>query len=347
MRPLQVLVVSDGVPGHDRASFGIVSALGRHHEIVATSIPIAEKVRGSRRVKRTLARVLPFSTYWARFYGIGERTTPANPIPQARALPDGPIDIVISTGPATAAANIALARRFRAKNIYFGFPQWPVTGAFSVLVSSAATVSRRNIVAALRPSELDASRLPRPIPLHESNSGRGVMLIGGDTKHYRYSKHDFELLADRLNTIARELPDLTWTVFDSRRTPSLPFEHFCRRIDAGPASIGIVRYDRSGLLSNKQAFEADIVLVTADSMSMISEAVAAGRPTIVVEPDRYRPPRRDAREHAVLLAQRRIHRLRFSELDAERLVRGTAALDLIPQSEPERLYAAIAARANL
>ncbi len=81
----------------------------------------------------------------------------------------------------------------------------------------------------------------------------------------------------------------------------------------------IVRYAQSGLASNADAFECDIVLVTADSLSMVTEAVAAGRPTLVISPDAYTGPRRDQRELEALQAQRLIARTTFGELGRETL----------------------------
>ena len=341
MTPLRILVVSEGVPGHDRSSLGIVAAIERHRTVATLLLPVKETRRGSRRVKRMLARVLPFSVFWRSFYDIGDRINAANPIARTNAIPEGSFDLVLSTGPATAAANIALARHFGAKNIYFGFPQWPVTGAFTLLLCPAAAGRHPNVAYALRPSELDATTLPKPRPLIFDAPRNAAILIGGDTKHYRYTEADFRLLAERIVAVSRDLPQLRWTVFDSRRTPEKPFAAFVQFVAASGAPVDVVSYAAGGLLSNKQAFESDLLLVTADSMSMISEAIAGGRPTGVIFPEDYSAPKRDAREHATLLSQRRLFRLSFSDLSKENLAAGAAALALVDGSELDRLYATI------
>jgi hypothetical protein len=258
------------------------------------------------------------------------------------ALPSGSFDLVVSTGPATAAANIALARRLKAKNVYFGFPQWPVTGAFTLMLSPALGRPRRNVAYALRPSELDASALPSPRPLvDDGEPRRACLLFGGDTKHYRYTVSDLELLAQRLAAVAGDAPRLQWTVFDSRRTPASPFGRFAAVLAEEQAPVRVVRFDAGGLLSNLSAFESDLLLVTADSMSMISEAIAAGRPTGILSADAYEAPKRDADELALLLAEKRAFALTFSGLSASAVLAAAPRLSLVTASQLDMLYDAL------
>jgi mitochondrial fission protein ELM1 len=327
-----VLVVSDGVPGHDRSSFGILSALRKFRKVEAVLLPVEEVRRGRRRIRRTLARLMPFDSFWRGYYSVGERGALANPLALVRALPAGPIDLVISAGPATAAANIALARRYAAKNVYFGFPQWPITGAFTLLLTPALGGVRRNVAHVLRPSDLDASDLPAPRPLAVDAEVRcAALLFGGDTKHYRYTVQDLQLLAARLADLVRDLPRLRWTVFDSRRTPAEPFDHFVEATAPIRSSVEVVRFAEGGLLSNMAAFRSDLVLVTADSMSMIAEAIAARRPTVILFADDYRAPKRDKVEHDLVIARRWAFPLRFSDLEASAFL--TALPRVVPMSE--------------
>lgn len=339
---LRILVLSDGVPGHDRSCFGIVSALAKFRAVDARLLPIKEIRGGSRRMKRTRARLMPFDRYWPRVYALGERVSLANPLPRIDALPPHGIDLVVSTGPATSAANIALARHYGAKNVYFGFPQWPVTGGFTLLLSPVAHRDRKGVAYALRPSEIDASELPPPRPLTADTERRAALLVGGDSKHYRYTPNDFDILARRLIDVSEALPWLSWTVFDSHRTPEKPFRVFADAIRASGRPIGIVRYRDRGLLSNRSAHTSDLVLATADSMSMIFEAAAARRPTGILAADGYKPPRRDALECNILLGNGHAFSLRFSELDAASLLAAAARIACMPGSELDALYATIA-----
>ena len=110
-----------------------------------------------------------------------------------------PIDLVVSTGPRTAAANIALARFLGARNIYFGFSKWPADRGFALLLTPEPCKpgARRSYV--LRPSEVDATELPEPRPLVANGTVRHAsLLFGGQSKHYMYAEADMRLLAERL-----------------------------------------------------------------------------------------------------------------------------------------------------
>jgi mitochondrial fission protein ELM1 len=336
---MRVLILSDGIPGHDRSSLGIFTALARHRSVEAHVLPVRETLRLSRRVKRTLAGLLPFDVFWATFYRIGGEVSPFNPLPMTETIPAGPIDLVISTGPRTSAANIAMARRLKAKNTYFGFSKWPSDGFYTVLLTSESRAPHPHRAYTLRPSELDASELPDSRPLAPNGAERHAsILFGGQSKHYYYTMADMELLADRLIVLSRKLPWLKWTFFDSRRSPEPEIDHLVEKVKAKGAAVEFVRFSERGLLSNIPAFRSDLVLVTADSMSMLAESIASGRPTGILFADRYKPPKRDAIEHQAMIADRRAFPVTFSGLTAEALVEGAARLETLPKSQLDTLH---------
>jgi len=340
---MRVLILSDGVPGHDRSSLGILTALAKHRSVDARVLSIRETLRLSRRVKRTLAGLLPFGTFWTTFYRIGGEPSPFNPVPVTHAIPDGPIDLVISTGPRTSAANIAMARRLKARNTYFGFSKWPSDGFYTVLLTSERRAPHPHRAYTLRPSELDASDLPEARPLAPNGTERHAsILFGGQSKHYYYTMADMELLAERIVALTRRLSWLKWTIFDSRRSPKEEFDCLVDLVAASGSAVEFVRFADHGLLSNNPAFRSDLVLVTADSMSMLAESIASCRPTGILYADRYKAPLRDAIEHQAMIADRRAFPITFSGLEAEALVKNAAALETLPGSQLDALYETVA-----
>ena len=336
---MKVLILSDGVAGHDRSSLGILTALARHRAVEARVLPIRETRIFSRRVKRALAGLIPFETFWKTFYRIGGEASPFNPLPLTHAVPEPPIDLVISTGPRTSAANIALARHLKAKNTYFGFSKWPSDGFYSVLLTSERRRAHPHRGYTLRPSELDAAELPDARPLVSNGTERrAALLFGGQSKHYCYTMADMELLAERLIALTRDQPWLKWTVFDSRRSPEAEIDRLVEMIGASGVPVEFVRFAERGLLSNNPAFRSDLVLVTADSMSMLAESIASCRPTGILFADRYRPPKRDAIEHMAMIADRRAFPVRLSGLTAHALLKGAAGLETLPESQLKTLY---------
>ena len=340
---MRILILSDGVAGHDRSSLGILTALAKHRAVDARVLPIRETRRLSRRVKRTLAGLLPFDLFWKIFYRTGGEASPFNPLPLTREVPTDPVDLVITTGPRTSAANIAMARRLKAKNVYFGFSKWPSDGFYTVLLTSERRRPHPHRAYALRPSELDASELPEARPLVRNGTERHAsVLFGGQSKHYYYTAADMELLAERLIALRRAMPWLRWTVFDSRRSPKEEFDRLVARVEESGVGVEFVRFGEHGLLSNNPAFRSDLVLVTADSMSMLAESIASQRPTGILFADRYKPPERDAIEHLAMIADKRAFPITFSDLNAEALLKGAGALETLPHPQLETLYETVA-----
>jgi uncharacterized protein len=345
MKKMRVLILSDGVAGHDRSSLGILTALARHRGVDARVLPIRETRRLSRRLKRTLAGVLPFEVFWRTFYRIGEGASPFNPLPLTHEIPTAPIDLVITTGPRTSAANIAIARHLKAKNVYFGFAKWPADGFYTVLLTSERRRPHPHRAYTLRPSELDAAELPEARPLIPNGTERRAsVLFGGQSKHYDYTTADLELLGERIVALRHTMPWLKWTIFDSRRSPKEAFDGLVALVAEKCSGVDFVRFGERGLLSNNPAFSSDLVLVTADSMSMLAESIASKRPTGILFADRYEPPPRDTVEHLAMITDKRAFPVTFSGLTADALTRGVAGLETLPHSQLDALYETVARR---
>lgn len=339
---MRILILSDGVAGHDRSSLGILTALAKYRQVGAVVLPIQETRRLSRRVKRTLAGLLPFDLFWRLFYRIGRKASPFNPLPVTHTVPDGPVDLVITTGPRTSAANIAVARHLKAKNVYFGFSKWPSDSFYTVLLTSERRRPHPHRGYTLRPSELDAAELPEARPLAPNGTERRAsLLFGGQSKHYDYTMADMELLASRLIAVTQEIPWLKWTLFDSRRSPETEFDRLVEIMRANGAPVDFVRFAEAGLLSNNPAFRSDLVLVTADSMSMLAESIASRRPTGILFADGYTPPKRDAIEHMAMTADRRAFPVTFTGLTASAIITGVDKVELLPGSQLDALYATL------
>jgi uncharacterized protein len=113
--------------------------------------------------------------------------------------------------------------------------------------------------------------LPRPLV---------AVLIGGDNRVYRLTPQRFSALADQLAALARHGIGLAIT--PSRRTGQAAQDLLRARLQGLPAFI----WDGSG---DNPYFGmlglADAVIVTADSVNMVSEAAATGKPVHVVPLD--------------------------------------------------------------
>jgi mitochondrial fission protein ELM1 len=77
-----------------------------------------------------------------------------------------------------------------------------------------------------------------------------------------------------------------WQVTSSRRTPDAVADRLAEASAALPSAVKFIDYRRESAGSIDPLFNADAILVTEDSNTMISEAVAARRPVIVLRPER-------------------------------------------------------------
>jgi uncharacterized protein len=105
-----------------------------------------------------------------------------------------------------------------------------------------------------------------------------AVLIGGDNSVYRLTEERFGSLCDRLVALAKSGVGLAIT--PSRRTGNTQSAMLQKRLAGLPAFI----WDGSG---DNPYFAmlgaADAIIVTADSVSMVSEAASTGKPVHIIE----------------------------------------------------------------
>ncbi len=131
------------------------------------------------------------------------------------------------------------------------------------------------------PASLDAAKqrfaplfagLPRPLV---------AVLLGGRTKHHRFAPAEAEALGRRLAAFAKQ-ESAGLAITASRRTPSASLAAFQAGLGDTPRYFydGVGENPYFGLLAN-----ADAIIVTADSVNMISDACSTGRPVLVATLD--------------------------------------------------------------
>jgi mitochondrial fission protein ELM1 len=258
-------VLTDGKAGDTAICFGVVEALGLS--------PVLHKI----------APRPPWS--WATPFGpIDPREAPHRPgSPIAPPFPD----LIVASGRRA----VPYVRRIRAETrgqSFTAFMKDPYTGARTadvVWVPEHDSLSGPNVIktpltphrvtparlAAARAAPLDVlARLPRP---------RVAVLIGGNSVNHRFARADIASLTEKLGKLARGGNSLMATL--SRRTPP--------RLRAAIAAV-VARHE--GYLWDGEGDNpfiallalADALVVTADSVGMVGEAAATGRPVLVFEP---------------------------------------------------------------
>jgi uncharacterized protein len=261
-----VWAVHDGKIGMANQVLGLAEAVGW---------PFTEKRLAVRSPWRHLAPNLWFQPL-AALAADGDRLSPPWP------------DLVIACGRNAVAPSLAAKRASGGRTLWVQIqdPRFARGKADLLVVPSHDPARGENVLTTLgavhrvTPARLaaEASRfadvfaaLPRP---------RVAVLIGGDNRVYRFSPDHFAAFVSQLAALARRGCGLMVT--PSRRTGAAAEALLRARLQGLPAMVwdGTGENPYFGMLGL-----ADAVIVTADSVSMVSEAAATGKPVHVVPLD--------------------------------------------------------------
>jgi mitochondrial fission protein ELM1 len=263
-------VLTDGKAGDTAICFGVVEALGLEPKL------------------HKIAPRPPWS--WATPFGpIDPKEAPSRPgSPIAPPFPD----LVVASGRRA----VPYVRRIRAETkgrTFTAFMKDPYTGpgmADLVWVPEHDDLVGANVFKTpLTPhrvtqARLAAARAAPPAVLAALPHPRAAVLIGGNSGNHRFAAADIATLSARLDQLAQSGVRLMGT--PSRRTPP-----------ALRDAVAAVMARHSGYLWDGQGENpfvallalADTLVVTSDSVGMVGEAAATGRPVLVYEPSGGHP----------------------------------------------------------
>lgn len=195
-------------------------------------------------------------------------------------------DIIIASGSRSVAPTRALVKKTRAKSVFVLNPRRNLLSFDAVIVPEHDRVCGENVLSVtgaihgLTKEVLNEeamvwqekwSTLPRPWV--------GVVL-GGSSKHYRYTKQDAEKLAQTLQRWQHR-DGGTLLIVGSRRTDAFLADYLKQNLSS-PCYFwdSDAENPYKGILG-----AADYLIVTGDSVSMLSEACFTGKPVYVAEVD--------------------------------------------------------------
>ncbi|MEP2776600.1 MAG: ELM1/GtrOC1 family putative glycosyltransferase [Luteolibacter sp.] len=176
---LQLLILSDGKPGHENQSLGLAEAMARRTPAEIHVIRLDTSAGLLSRIRKALD--------------------------ESAALP--PPDYVIAAGHRTHLSLLRIAAKFGAKSIVLmrpGLPSAWFTHCIAPEHDFKNAPSSKNII-------LSKGALNRVVPTTEPKSGK-LLLIGGASKTHGFDK---QALISQIREIASD----GWQAADSRRTP--------------------------------------------------------------------------------------------------------------------------------
>ncbi len=287
MDPLRVLFLSDTYPGHHNFADGVLAAIKllRPVESIVVRSRAAPNIR--MRMVRPMTRGNRTALQAALILGYG-----INPV----RLPD--VELVLSGGGETLAANVAAARLLDAPNIFCGSVRGGIEAdQFSLVVNSYdEDDGPPNHISTLKPSIFGSEHFTRPQPYVPFGPGRSPklagLMLGGDSGYFRYRFAEWAELRDRILAISKQT-GIRWIISTSRRTPNKVADLFVSLAEDDQIVDHLIDFRSAGPGSLFDLFaRSEVVVCTADSSSMLSEAIAVRLPTIALCPERYgfKPP---------------------------------------------------------
>jgi len=278
--PLRIFRVTDDKPGHQTQSSGLVAALSRQTKVVVTDVP-----------------ALPSAAALSAW--LTGRLPRAMATSETRSDDNAKDRLVVCCGHATHLTALAARRAWGGHLLALMRPSLPVWLFDLVVVPRHDELPEGGRIVltegVLNPLTADGAH----------NPDAGIILIGGPSRHHDWDKTG---MLQQVETIAKDQPDVHWTLTTSRRTPpttaaalsalELPNLEVMPLMRTGPGWVG------------RQLAASGSAWISEDSVSMIYEGLTAGvRVGLLTVPLRDGGGGRAARGLDALLRAERVVRL--------------------------------------
>lgn len=290
-----VLIASDAKAGHVKQSLSLVDVfkdLGWN--VRETTVVVKFRSRFLNRLFTAVTLILGagFSRRFLFFC-----LTPAT----YRELTQPAFDVVVSTGASLAAVNLAVACGNEARSVCIMKPSVLPARRFSaVIMPEHDRPSRKNNVLFIQGSltsitpqvlKKDFEDLLRQRPALEGIGDEPVpkigVMIGGDSRHYSMELNLVEQMSEQLDKFLKETNGVLLCT-TSRRTPQEVVDAIRQKWsqDKRCRLLIIASEDNPAGTVGGILYASDIVIVSGESISMVSEAVASGKSILAFEPER-------------------------------------------------------------
>ena len=318
----QVLILKDERAGHTSQSESIERELkrleesfGGEYEFKFKTVHVEFKSKAHKKIFYAFAfGFLPFAQgrlNWLKLFLKSECT---------QVLESQFADIIISTGSSLVPLNLLLKRENLAKSVVLMKPSFPYSNAhFDLLIlpmhDEIAKDTNRIIRTLVTPNPVEenrleqaAAKLSKEIPPKSKGSKRLSIFIGGPSKSYCFDLGEFQKWASALKSSAEE-HHYELLITTSRRTESAISELLKQEFYQHPATKLLVIANEANIdqVTYAMLANSDVAIVTEDSVSMISEAITAGKQVLVLQLGNGKLPKKHGRFHQLLKENKLIH----------------------------------------
>lgn len=278
--PRVVWIISEGSPGHVSQSLGLVSSLAEKVPLTIYQLECRPKINGFiRQLIRLIwmgknGRPLP---NWLLHGPLGLERIPAEiPAP----------DLILSSGGRSVFAARTLAVRWKAPFVFLGERKpYPPSWFHTVFTPSCLETAINDIRMDVIPTKITPA-IVNQAAADWSNKPSGrlwTMLIGGSSRSHDFQNIDWENLAEGMNALA-EREGIRWLVTTSRRTGKVVEEKIRGLLKPEIIADAVWWCHHPEKKFNAYLGAAEVIWVTQDSISMVTEAVATAKPVVVIQP---------------------------------------------------------------
>ncbi len=261
----------------------------------------------------------------------------------ARAIENAYADIIISAGSSLAPLNLLLKKENLAKSVAIMKPSFPYSAhQFDLLIlpmhdrfHSKRVPTVRTLVTPnqVREKLLEqvAAKLSAQIPPKSNGRKRLSVFIGGSSKAYEFNLTQLKKWAARLKESAQAM-NFEILITTSRRTGIDTAEILKHEFSENPLTKLLVIANESNIdqVAYGMLAHSDVAVVTEDSISMISEAVSAGKQVVVLQVGNGKLPKKHVRFHELLEQNKLIQLADASNFDAKlNSINGTAVSEIM------------------
>ncbi len=242
-RALNIWKFTDGKSGHESQSTGLVSELGKIFEVDEKTIDV-----------NSLPNAFCMFFYWLF------KSRPQN-------YPKNNPDLIIGAGHKTHSPMLFAKSISGGKTIVLMKPSLPIKRFDIVIAPKHDEITKR-------PNVIETSGVLNAIEcVDDKNSKRGLMLIGGNSRHYDWN--DTQIVS-QIKKILEEDSDVDWTLTTSRRTP----DSFLNLLE--DFNIKVVPFANTNKEWMDEHYKnSGTIWVSPDSVSMVYESLTSGAATYV------------------------------------------------------------------
>lgn len=268
---LKILIISDSKAGHENISLGLANYIETQQNTEIIKLFVKKRLKIFNKMGKFICNnfsinkkmiIILNKIFYSNFkfdYNID-------------------IDLIISTGGDTTIANILLSKYYKKTNIFCSSLRGFNPNLFTFLVSIISHGYKNELVVDLPP--LNIKKEPKTL------NGKYIsLLIGGATKNHKFTNSEFINLVENMIYLAERF-GYKLLLSTSRRTPNEVENQIQILVDNNSDIFErVVLFNKKPeRIINYYFSNSDIIFVTEDSGSMISEAILSEKQVYSIRP---------------------------------------------------------------